>query len=164
MSLNDVVRAVAELLDFWPSLRPPVAETLRMADRGLLADPVTLSIEPIRKLTAAVERLAARLAENRARNTVGATCTVEEAAILLGTTAKGIYALVRRTVEGEPTDYDIACSVNGYVGVISRYGSSVLVLDDEPMQTTVAKTRAGRVIFVRWKYAPSYEIAEAHSW
>jgi len=76
--------------------RPAEAVTLRMADRGLLADPVTLSTEPIRKLTAAVEGLAARLSEKAGTNADRPTCTVDEAAALLGTTAKGIYALHER--------------------------------------------------------------------
>src|SRR5438067_11215302 len=51
--------------------------------------------EPIRRLTAAVEALAARLFDE-GRNTGKPTCTVKEAATLLGTTAKGIYALHER--------------------------------------------------------------------
>jgi len=73
-----------------------VGGAIRTADTRRLAGSSTSTLEPMLKLTAAVERLAARLAENGARNTVGATCTVEEAAGLLGTTAKGIYALHER--------------------------------------------------------------------
>ena len=52
--------------------------------------------DPIEKLAIAVEALTARLAENASRSNSGPTCTVDEAAILLGTTAKGIYSLYER--------------------------------------------------------------------
>ena len=53
-------------------------------------------LESIRRLALAVEALSTRLGENGARNSSGPTCTVDEAAALLGTTAKGIYALYER--------------------------------------------------------------------
>lgn len=55
-----------------------------------------ITLEPIRRLTAAVERLAARFPDNVSSSPIKPTCTVEEAAALLGTTAKGIYALHER--------------------------------------------------------------------
>jgi len=79
-----------------PAQHPPLAGTLGMAAESRSAIPFTSSTDPIGKLAAAVEGLAARLAESAGRNTERATCTVEEAAALLGTTAKGIYALHER--------------------------------------------------------------------
>ncbi|XXF79201.1 Imm21 family immunity protein [Myxococcaceae bacterium GXIMD 01537] len=59
---------------------------------------------------------------------------------------------------GEPSDYDVACGVDGYVGVMTRHGRQVLVLNDEPLQTAIV--RANWHGFVRWVYAPSKSIAE----
>jgi hypothetical protein len=54
----------------------------------------------------------------------------------------------------------VACGVDGYVGVIEKDGSQVLVLGDEPLQTGVARLN-GRLCLVRWVYAPSPRDAEA---
>ena len=54
------------------------------------------TLEPIQRLTVAVEALAARLSDNKDSSVCKPTCTVEEAAALFGTTAKGIYALHER--------------------------------------------------------------------
>src|ERR1700730_1820803 len=80
--------------------------------------------------------------------------------ILLPSSLRSRWSGVVRAAQDEPSDYDVACSVNGYVGVISRYGSSILVLDDVRMQTAIAKTGVDRLMFVRWKYAPSEGIVE----
>jgi excisionase family DNA binding protein len=69
---------------------------IRTADARWLAGSSTSTLEPILKLTAAVEALAARMSDNASRKIERTTCTVEEAAALLGTTAKGIYALHER--------------------------------------------------------------------
>ncbi len=60
---------------------------------------------------------------------------------------------------GVPSDYDVACGVEGYVGVIEKDGSQVLVLGDEPLQTAIASLN-GRSCLVRWAYAPSHEAAQ----
>ena len=73
-----------------------VGGAIRTADARWLAVPSASTLEPILKLSAAVEALAARRSENAGRNTERPTCTVDEAAALLGTTAKGIYALHER--------------------------------------------------------------------
>jgi predicted DNA-binding transcriptional regulator AlpA len=73
-----------------------VGGAIRTADARRLEGPSTSTLEPILKLSAAVDALAARLSENAGRNTERPTCTVDEAAALLGTTAKGIYALHER--------------------------------------------------------------------
>src|SRR4051812_13329867 len=74
--------------------RPPVARESGASGERRLGDLLTL--EPIQKLTVAVEALAARLSDNKSSSVGKPTCTVEEAAALLGTTAKGIYALHER--------------------------------------------------------------------
>jgi len=73
-----------------------VGGAIRTADARWLAGSSTSTLEPILKLTAAVEALAARMSDNASRKIERTTCTVEEAAALLGTTAKGIYALHER--------------------------------------------------------------------
>ena len=73
---------------------PPVARKSRASGERRLGDLPTL--EPIQRLTVAVEALAARLSDNKDSSVGKPTCTVEEAAALLGTTAKGIYALHER--------------------------------------------------------------------
>ncbi|HYO74665.1 MAG TPA: Imm21 family immunity protein, partial [Archangium sp.] len=40
---------------------------------------------------------------------------------------------------GVPSDYEVACSVEGYVGVIEKAGRQILVLGDEPLQTAVSR-------------------------
>lgn len=61
---------------------------------------------------------------------------------------------------GVPSDYELACGVEDYVGVIEKDGSQVLVLGDEPLQTAVASVN-GRPCLVRWVYAPSTDAAES---
>src|SRR5712664_4210757 len=73
-----------------------VGGAIRTADARWLGGPSISTLEPMLKLSAAVEALAARLSENAGRNTERPTCTVDEAAALLGTTAKGIYAFHER--------------------------------------------------------------------
>ena len=61
---------------------------------------------------------------------------------------------------GTPSDYDVACGVEGYVGVIEKAGCQVLVLGDEPLQTAVIHLN-GRACLVRWVYASSPGAAES---
>jgi hypothetical protein len=58
------------------------------------------------------------------------------------------------------SDYELACGVDGYVGVIRKAGQEILVLGDEPLQTAVAWL-GGRPCLVRWAFAPSAEYAES---
>jgi hypothetical protein len=60
---------------------------------------------------------------------------------------------------GVPSDYDVACGVEGYLGVIEKAGYSLLVLGDEPLQTAVSRLN-GKPCLVRWVYAPSPGAAE----
>jgi len=61
---------------------------------------------------------------------------------------------------GVPSDYDLACGVEGYVGVVEKDGGQVLVLNDSPFQTAVASLD-GKPCLVRWVYAPSDDEAES---
>ena len=56
-------------------------------------------------------------------------------------------------------DYDLACSVEGYTGIVRKGGVDVLVLNDEPLLTTFIVVD-GRQIFVRWIFAPGYHEVE----
>jgi immunity protein 21 of polymorphic toxin system len=61
--------------------------------------------------------------------------------------------------DGASSDYELACSVDGYVGVISKQGQQLLVLNDEPLETAFVR-KTNRSYLVRWLYAPSEEAAE----
>lgn len=52
------------------------------------------------------------------------------------------------------SDYEIACTINDYAGSVKTHGMDVLVLDDEPYQTTAWADPDGTML-VRWIYAPS---------
>ncbi|WP_257460858.1 immunity 21 family protein [Archangium lipolyticum] len=65
-----------------------------------------------------------------------------------------------RGTYGVPSDYERACGVEGYVGVIEKAGGEMLVLGDEPLQTAVSALD-GRPCLVRWVYAPSPGVAES---
>jgi hypothetical protein len=64
-----------------------------------------------------------------------------------------------RGTRGVPSDYELACGVEGYEGVIEKAGCQILVLGDEPLQTAVSRLN-GRPCLVRWVYAPSPGVAE----
>jgi predicted DNA-binding transcriptional regulator AlpA len=76
---------------------PPIVAQQEIARKERrFGDASVAALEPIRKLTLAVEALAHQLTGESGSNAPKPTCTVEEAAALLGTTAKGIYALHER--------------------------------------------------------------------
>ena len=50
-------------------------------------------------------------------------------------------------------DYDAACSVDGYLGLLRRPWGDALVLGDEPLRTSVVQRHDGLAI-VRWRFAP----------
>jgi hypothetical protein len=62
---------------------------------------------------------------------------------------------------GCATDYDVACSVDDYIGVVLWRQVHVLVLDDEPHQTAFWRDSQG-VLFVRWMYAPDEASVTEH--
>ena len=53
-------------------------------------------------------------------------------------------------------DYDEACGVEDYLGLLHREWGDVLVLGDERLLTTVIQRAEGPAI-VRWMYAPTKE-------
>ena len=53
-------------------------------------------------------------------------------------------------------DYQEACRVDDYLGLVARAWGDVLVLGDEPLRTAVVHRPDGPAI-VRWMYAPSEE-------
>src|SRR5689334_17973405 len=58
-------------------------------------------------------------------------------------------------VPGDPvTDYDRACDVDDYLGVLEVGPGRGLVLGDEPMRTAFVPSADGGIL-VRWGYAPS---------
>jgi immunity protein 21 of polymorphic toxin system len=65
----------------------------------------------------------------------------------------GVNGLSSFIVPGTQTDYDRACATIDYVSVIPCGGSNVLVLGDEPLQSSFIQTRGGCVIVARWVYA-----------
>jgi Immunity protein 21 len=55
---------------------------------------------------------------------------------------------------GQETDYDRACFVTDYIGMITVDDGYGLVLNDEPLQTTWLSSSAGHDgMLVRWRYA-----------
>lgn len=58
------------------------------------------------------------------------------------------------TGEFDETDYDRACKVNDFCGILECRGYQILVLGDEPLDTAI--WQAGNTpMLVRWMYAPS---------
>lgn len=51
------------------------------------------------------------------------------------------------------TDYDRACSVGDYLGLIQVASGEALVLDDEPMQTAWLGLSKEKGLLVRWQWA-----------
>ena len=71
-----------------------------------------------------------------------------------------VAARAPRDVDNSSSDYDRACAVADYTGVIPVGRAEGLVLGDEPNDTTwIALARGG--ILVRWVYAEGSEQAEA---
>jgi len=55
---------------------------------------------------------------------------------------------------GQETDYDRACNIEGYLGLLPVGAEYGLVLNDEPMSTTWWLTETtGNIMLVRWVYA-----------
>ncbi len=63
-------------------------------------------------------------------------------------------------VDGQPSDYDLACQVNDYAEKLTVHDSQVMVLGDEPLQTAIA-TADGLQLIVRWRWAESETDVEA---
>jgi hypothetical protein len=75
-----------------------------------------------------------------------------------------IQAQFRWNPDGPATDYDRACDVDDYVGVIDVGSGKAIVLGDEPLMTTWLPLTDGGLL-VRWVYADSEDalLVAAHS-
>lgn len=62
-----------------------------------------------------------------------------------------------RNDEQGVTDYDRACDVDDYIGIIQVGESQAIVLGDEPMQTAWWQVGEDEGILARWMYANSEE-------
>src|SRR5688500_9199880 len=56
----------------------------------------------------------------------------------------------------ENDDYDTACTVEDYLGVVARPWGNVLVLNDEPLSTAIVAA-PNELLLVRWVCAPDEE-------
>ncbi|MCP3058796.1 immunity 21 family protein [Myxococcus sp. K38C18041901] len=91
-------------------------------------------------------------------------CVLERETAVLSTewieSAGGPLVVIPRSViaewKGTPADYEEACGVADYLGLLCREWGDVLVLGDEPLRTAVVARPEGPVI-VRWMFAPSAE-------
>ncbi|HEY5838764.1 MAG TPA: Imm21 family immunity protein [Pyrinomonadaceae bacterium] len=59
--------------------------------------------------------------------------------------------------DGPPADYDRACSIEDYVGLIAVGTGEALVLGDEPMQTSWLAVSDREGILIRWQWAADEE-------
>lgn len=57
-------------------------------------------------------------------------------------------------IDGQPSDYDLACQTSDYAQTLITHGAQVVVLGDEPLPTTIA-TRDDVLLLVRWRWAES---------
>ena len=57
-------------------------------------------------------------------------------------------------IQGDPSDYEIACQAKGYVDMVHLHGSEILVFGDEPLQTLAAYCETS-ILIVRWMWAES---------
>lgn len=67
-----------------------------------------------------------------------------------------VEARFRWNPGGPPTDYDRACDVDDYIGLIDVGGGKAIVLGDEPLMTTWLPLSDGGLL-VRWVYADDEE-------
>lgn len=65
------------------------------------------------------------------------------------------------------SDYELACSVDEYAGIVHWGNRDLLVLGDEPLQTAV-RVGEGRVTLIRWMFSPDeksiLECLEPDTW
>jgi hypothetical protein len=67
----------------------------------------------------------------------------------------GIHGISIGDAERRATDYDRACSTQEYVEILPCDAGEVLVLGDEPHQSSFFWTESGELAVVRWVYAQS---------
>ena len=51
------------------------------------------------------------------------------------------------------SDYERACSIDGYLGVLDVQKDQALVLGDEPMRTSVKRLEQDEVMIIRWVWS-----------
>lgn len=73
--------------------------------------------------------------------------------------AGGPLVVIPRSMSGNwkgiaSDDYNQACGVENYLGLVTREWGDVLILGDEPLRTAVVARSKGPAI-VRWMYAPN---------
>lgn len=66
---------------------------------------------------------------------------------------KGIFGISNESQGNSITDYERACEINDYVGLIDVGSCKALVLGEEPFETTWLSTEDGSGILVRWVWA-----------
>src|SRR5687767_4714131 len=59
-------------------------------------------------------------------------------------------------------DYGKACLVQDYLGVVNIGDDHALVLGDEPLMTTVARSADGRTVIARWHYGDNEAFDDNH--
>jgi Immunity protein 21 len=55
-------------------------------------------------------------------------------------------------------DYQRACEIDGYLGLIEVGGTIGVVLGDEPMRTTISNDNNSTAYIIRWCFAPNEKI------
>ena len=62
----------------------------------------------------------------------------------------------------ETGDYDWACSISDYIGIIKKNKFCALVLNGEPLSTTVYPLSKQEIIIARWEWGESEEVVEKY--
>jgi hypothetical protein len=65
----------------------------------------------------------------------------------------GTKGLSTNAVMGIRTDYDRACATTEYLDVVPCGAGNVLVLGDEPLQSSFVSTKLGELFIARWGHA-----------
>lgn len=55
------------------------------------------------------------------------------------------------------TDYDRACLIDDFLGLVDVESSPCLILNDEPLRTAIWQENPDEAIFVRWRWANNEE-------
>lgn len=71
---------------------------------------------------------------------------------------RGVHGLSVQHSLPDQTDYDRACGIQDYLEEISCGSGKVIVLGDEPAQTTLFLNNAGQPTIARWLYSTSKDV------
>lgn len=63
-------------------------------------------------------------------------------------------AFLWKGIDGNPSDYNLACQTSDYAEKLELHDEKILVLGDEPLQTAIA-TSEKKIAILRWKWASS---------